>query len=84
MPTLLEARETVRELASKMLVVVEDPKLTDAEKMTKLDEYQPDLTAAQDEVASKEAVERRKAEIFKAVGRKGGDNEGANAEDPPA
>lgn len=75
MPTLLEARERVRELAAKMLAVVEDAALTDAAKMTKLDEYEPDLKAAQDEVAAKEAVERRKAEIFQAAGRAPGDDE---------
>ncbi|WP_460406578.1 phage major capsid protein [Actinophytocola sediminis] len=72
---MVEAREKVRELAVKMLDVVEDPALTDAEKTTRLDEYEPDLKAAQDEVATKETIARRKAEIFHAAGRKPGDDE---------
>lgn len=81
MPTLAESREKVRDLAAKMLVVVEDSKMTDADKLKKLDEFQPDLEAAQEEVASKEAVERRKSEIFKAAGRKGGDNDAGGDDD---
>lgn len=77
MPTLLESREKVRELASKMLLVVEDPKLTDAEKLTKLTEYEPDLKTAQAEVADKEEIERHKAMVFNAAGRPASD--GADA-----
>lgn len=77
MPTLAESREKVRELSAKMLVVVEDAKMSDADKLTKLDEYQPDLETAQKEVQSKLDVARRKKELFKAAGRTGGDNEGA-------
>jgi HK97 family phage major capsid protein len=68
-PTLLESREKVRELASKMLLVVEDSKLSDAEKLTKLKDYEPDLTTAQAEVADKEEIERHKAQIFTAAGK---------------
>lgn len=63
-----------------MLAVVEDEKLSDAEKMTRLDEYEPDLKAAQEDVAAKEAVEKRKAEIFGAAGRPSGDNAGGESD----
>jgi HK97 family phage major capsid protein len=78
MPTLEESREKVRDIAAKMLVVVEDAKLTDADKLKKLEAYEPDLKAAQDEVSAKEAIDRRKAEIFKAAGKKGDNDAGGD------
>jgi HK97 family phage major capsid protein len=71
MPTLAESREKVRDLSAKMLVVVEDEKLTDAEKIKRLDEYQPDLDAAQKAVAQKEAIAERRKNLLGAGG--GGD-----------
>jgi HK97 family phage major capsid protein len=64
MPTLTEAREQVRSLASKMLVVVEDPNLTDAEKQAQLDAYEPDLAAAQEQAKSKEQIETKRRELL--------------------
>lgn len=64
MPTLVEAREQVRTLAQQMLNVAEDQDLTDAEKQTRLDNYQPDLEAAQKTVADKSAVEDRRRELL--------------------
>jgi HK97 family phage major capsid protein len=81
MPTLEESREKVRDIAAKMLVVVEDAKLTDADKLKKLEAYEPDLKAAQDEVSAKEAIDRRKAEIFKAAGKKGDNDAGGDDRD---
>jgi HK97 family phage major capsid protein len=81
MPTLEESREKVRDIAAKMLVVVEDAKLTDADKLKKLEAYESDLKAAQDEVSAKEAIDRRKAEIFKAAGKKGDNDAGGDDRD---
>ncbi|MGW5720782.1 phage major capsid protein [Amycolatopsis sp. NPDC003865] len=81
MPTLAESREKVRDISAKMLVIVEDTKLSDAEKLKKLEAFEPDLKAAQEEVASKEAIDRRKAEIFKAAGKKGDNDAGGDDAD---
>jgi HK97 family phage major capsid protein len=57
MTTLSEAQDTVRDLSTKMLHVVEDGSMTASEKATKLKAYQPDLEKAQAEVADLKHVD---------------------------
>jgi HK97 family phage major capsid protein len=50
MPTLTEAKDTVRDLSTKMLHLVEDTKVSMSEKAESLKAYQADLEKAQAEV----------------------------------
>lgn len=61
---LTQARQKARTLATKMTAIVDNPHLSDADKLRQLDDYQPDLDAAQAEVKSLEGVARRRKQIF--------------------
>jgi HK97 family phage major capsid protein len=60
MPTLLEARTKVRELAKKALDTVEDSALSTAEKKTALDTLEPEIKTWTDEVQALEKFEETK------------------------
>lgn len=66
MPTLTEAQDKVRDLAAKMLAVVEDGQKTVAEKATELKNYQVDLKKWEDEVADLKTVDDVVARLRKA------------------
>lgn len=57
MPTLAEAQDKVRDLATKMLTVVEDGQKTVAEKATELKAFQKDLEKWEAEVADLKTVD---------------------------
>jgi HK97 family phage major capsid protein len=63
MPSLLEAKDKVRELSAKALTFAEDGDLTAAQKRAKLEEIEPEIKSWLDEVSNLEYVEdaRRKA-----------------------
>lgn len=68
MPTLAEARDKVRDLASKSLAVYEDSNLTSAEKRTRMDAMQADLKTWQQEVADLEHVEEQRKALNASLG----------------
>lgn len=66
MPTLAEAQDKVRDLATKMLAVVEDGQKTVAEKASELKAYQVDLEKWEAEVADLKTVDDVVARLRKA------------------
>jgi HK97 family phage major capsid protein len=74
MPTLLEAKNKVRELSKQALEVVEDPKLTFAEQKNLLNGedgksgLEGDIKKWEDEVQSLEFVEEKRAKFLKNAG----------------
>jgi len=64
MPSLLEAKDKVRELSAKALTFAEDSKLTAAEKRAKLEEIEPEIKTWMDEVSNLEYVEEARAKAF--------------------
>jgi HK97 family phage major capsid protein len=64
MPSLLEAKDKVRELSAKALTFAEDSKLTAAEKRAKLEQIEPEIKSWMDEVSNLEYVEDARAKAF--------------------
>jgi HK97 family phage major capsid protein len=64
MPSLLEAKDKVRELSAKALTFAEDSKLTAAEKRAKLEEIEPEIKTWMDEVSNLEYVEDARKKAF--------------------
>lgn len=65
MPTLMEAKETVRKLSMDALKIVQsEATMTPSEQKEALDKLEPMLEAAQKEVADLEHVERKKLEFY--------------------
>ncbi len=57
MPTLLEAKNKVRELSKKALDTVEDPSLSTTDKKTALDKIEPEIKSWTDEVQTLDRFE---------------------------
>lgn len=64
MPTLLEAKDKVRELAKKALDTVEDTALSTTDKKTALDKLEPEIKTWTDEVQSLERFEDTKKNMI--------------------
>lgn len=74
MPTLLEAKDKVRELSKKALDTVEDTKLTTAEKKAVLDQVEPEIKTWTDEVQTLERFEDSRKSLLATLAA-GGDEE---------
>lgn len=61
---LAVARATVRELADKALAVLNNDRITDAEKTRRLKDFDANLEAATSEVRNLEYVEQRRKQLF--------------------
>lgn len=68
MPTLMEARDKVRELSTKSLEVYNDASLTSADKRTRMDAYQEDIKKWTAEVADLEHVAELRKQLNDAAG----------------
>jgi flagellar biosynthesis regulator FlaF len=68
MPTLLEAKDKVRELSKKALEVTEDTTMTAAEMKTALDKLEPEIKTWTDEVQSLAFIDNKRKEFLAATG----------------
>lgn len=68
MPTLMEARDKVRELSTKSLEVYNDASLTSADKRTRMDAFQEDIKKWTAEVADLEHVGELRKQLNDAAG----------------
>jgi len=75
MPTLLEAKDKVRELSKKALDTVQDDKLTTAEKKSVLDQVEPEIKTWTEEVQSLERFEDTRKSMIAALQAEGGDQD---------
>lgn len=66
---LTEAKDKVRELSTKALAIVEDPKITAAEKKTALDPLEADIKHWTDEVQALDHIENKRKEFLAATGQ---------------
>lgn len=78
MPTILEAKDKVRELATKALALVEDPSVPTGEKKTQLDALETDIKKWEDEVADLTRFEESKKKYAGALAGAGGTDEGGD------
>jgi len=83
MPTLLEAKDKVRELSKKALDTVQDDKLTTAEKKAVLDQVEPEIKTWTEEVQSLERFEDTRKSMIATLGAEGGAADPADT-DPQA
>lgn len=67
MPTLLEAKDKVRELSKKALETVEDSAMSTTDKKTALDKIEPEIKTWTDEVQSLERFENSRQELLKTL-----------------
>jgi HK97 family phage major capsid protein len=75
MPTLLEAKDKVRELSKKALDTVQDDKLTTAEKKAVLDQVEPEIKTWTEEVQSLERFEDTRKSMVASLQEGGGSQE---------
>ena len=68
MPTILEAKEKVRELSKRGLDVVESASMTSAEKKEALDKIDPDIKHWMGEVADLEMIDGKRKSFLAAAG----------------
>lgn len=78
MPTLLEAKTKVRELATKALQAVEDTSTTQAEKKAFLDQIEPEIKQWTEEVQTLERFEDSRKSFLASL--QGGDPAGDNGQ----
>lgn len=67
MPSAAALKDTIKDLSSKSLAIIEDAGMTAAEKMEALDKIDPDLTTAQKQLGEIEGVEKKRLELVKAT-----------------
>lgn len=68
MPTIVEARDKVRELSTKSLDVFQDDKLTTAQKRERMDAYAADIKKWSEELADLEHVDELRKKLNAAAG----------------
>lgn len=68
MPTVMEARDKVRELSTKSLEIFQDPALTTAQKREQMDAYAADIKKWTEELADLEHVEGLRKQLNTAAG----------------